>query len=112
MVDTGAAYSWISRSRLGALGIAPLRRMQFRTIESRLIERDLAGVMVAVDGYTGSDTVVMAEPGDMEVIGAHSIEGLGLAADPVQHKLIPTIGLALAALSESVGSNLFFRSPR
>jgi len=34
----------------------------------------------------------------MEVIGAHTIEGLGLAADPVQKKLIPTIGLALTAL--------------
>jgi hypothetical protein len=33
----------------------------------------------------------------MEVIGAHTIEGLGLAADPVQKKLIPTIGLALSA---------------
>jgi len=41
--------------------------------------------------------VVMAEAGDSEVMGAHSIEGLGLAADPVQKKLIPTVMLALAA---------------
>jgi len=34
----------------------------------------------------------------MEVIGAHSIEGLGLAADPVQKKLVPTVMLALAAV--------------
>ena len=39
----------------------------------------------------------MAEPGEMEVLGAHSIEGLGMAADPVQKKLVPTIMLALAA---------------
>jgi hypothetical protein len=49
--------------------------------------------------------VVMAEPGEMEVLGAHSIEGLGLAADPVQKRLTPTIMLALSA-----GLNSFGRS--
>ena len=69
--------------------------MQFRTIEGRLIERDVAVVYVASDGYSAPDLVVMAEPGEMEVIGAHSMEGLGLAADPVQKKLVPTVMLAL-----------------
>ena len=46
-VDTGSAYSWISRQRLEALGARPIRRMQFRTIEGRLVERDLAAVLVA-----------------------------------------------------------------
>jgi len=72
--------------------------MQFRTIEGRVLERELAIVYVATDGYTAPDLVVMAEPGEMEVIGAHSIEGLGLAADPVQKKLIPTVMLALRAI--------------
>ena len=72
--------------------------MQLRTIEGRVLERELAIVYVATDGYTAPDLVVMAEPGEMEVIGAHSIEGLGLAADPVQKKLIPTVMLALRAV--------------
>lgn len=96
-VDTGSAYSWISRTRLEALGARPIRRMQFRTIEGRLVERDLAAVLVRVDGYSGADNVVMAEPSDMEVMGAFTIEGLGLAVDPVQKKLVPTVGLALTA---------------
>ncbi len=96
-VDTGAAFSWIARTRLERLGVAPSRRMPFRTIEGRVLERDLAIVYVATDGYTAPDLVVMAEPGEMEVIGAHSIEGLGLAADPVQKKLVPTVMLALSS---------------
>ena len=72
--------------------------MQFRTIEGRVLERELAIVYVATDGYTAPDLVVMAEPGEMEVIGAHSIEGLGLAADPMQKKLIPTVMFALRAV--------------
>jgi hypothetical protein len=64
------------------------------------LERDLAIVNVGSDGYMAPDLVVMAEPGGMEVMGAHSIEGLGLAADPVQKKLVPTIMLALAAMGK------------
>ncbi len=96
-VDTGAAFSWISRARLERLGVGPSRKMPFRTIDGRALERDLAIVYVATDGYTAPDMVVMAEPGELEILGAHSIEGLGLAADPVQRKLVPTIMLALAA---------------
>ena len=98
-VDTGAAYSWIGRGRLERLGVTPARRMSFRTIEGRVLERDLAIVYVGTDGYSVPDIVVMAEPGEMEVMGAHSIEGLGLAADPVQKKLVPTVMLALGVVN-------------
>ena len=97
MVDTGAAYSWISRQRLEQLGIYPVWRMQFRTIEGHLIERDVAPVFVASDGFTGGDNVVMAESGDMEVLGSHTLETLGVVVDPVNKKLVPTVGLALVA---------------
>ncbi len=95
MVDTGAAYSWVSRARLEALGVKPVRRMQFRTIEGTIIERDLAPVFVATDGFTGGDNVVMAEAGDMEVMGSHTLESLGVTVDPVSKKLVPAVGLAL-----------------
>jgi predicted aspartyl protease len=96
-VDTGAAFSWVSRERLERLRLKATRRIPVRTIEGRVLERDLAAVYVGTDGYSAPDVVVMAEPGEMEVLGAHSIEGLGMAADPVQKKLVPTIMLALAA---------------
>jgi len=54
----------------------------------------VAPVFVRTDGHVGGDTIVMAESGDAEVLGAHTLESLGLAADPVQKKLIPTVGMA------------------
>ena len=97
-VDTGAAYSWISRQRLEAIGIQPTGRREFRTIEGRILERDMAAVFVAADGRIGGDNVVMAEPGDMEVMGAFTLESLGLSPDVIQKKLVPVeIGLALLA---------------
>jgi len=95
-VDTGAAYSWISRKRLEAMGVEVSDRMQFRTIEGKLIERDVAPVFLRYNGRTGGDTVVMAEEGDLEVMGSHTLESLGLMADPVQKKLVPAVGMALA----------------
>jgi predicted aspartyl protease len=97
IVDTGAAYSWVSRTRLEPLGVQSVRRMQFQTIGGHLIERDLAPVFVATDGFTGGDSVVLAEPGDMEVLGSHTLESLGVTVDPVRKKLVPTVGLALTA---------------
>ncbi len=94
LVDTGASYSWFMRERLEALGIRPTGRMQFRTIDGRVLERDVAPVFVRSDVHVGGDTVVVAESGDAEVLGAHTLESLGLAADPVQRRLIPTVGMA------------------
>jgi predicted aspartyl protease len=96
-VDTGAAYSWLSRKKLEAMGIAASDRMEFRTIEGRVIERDVAPVFLRHNGRTGGDTVVLAEEGDLEVMGSHTLESLGLAADPVQKKLVRTVGMALVA---------------
>ena len=84
LVDTGASYSWFLRKRLEALDVRSAGRMQFRTIDGRVIERDVAPVFVRTDGHVGGDTIVMAEPGDSEVLGAHTLESLGLAADPVR----------------------------
>lgn len=98
IVDTGAAFSWISRARLERLGVTAARKMPFRTIEGRVLDRDLAAVYIASDEYSAPDVVVMAEAGEMEVLGAHSLEGLGVAADPIQKRLTPTIMLALTAV--------------
>jgi aspartyl protease family protein len=97
MVDTGAAFSWMHRDRLERLGVEKLRRIGFRAIDGSILERDTAAVWVANNDFKAPDIIVMAEATDMEVIGVHTIEGLGLAADPVQKKLIPTVMPALAA---------------
>jgi predicted aspartyl protease len=97
LVDTGASFSWISKARLERLGVRPVYQMPFRTIDGRVLERDMAVVYIATDGRSVPDLVVMAEEGESEVIGAHSIEGLGMAADPVQRKLVPTVMLALGS---------------
>jgi predicted aspartyl protease len=38
-VDTGATYSWIPRTLMAKLGIKPSRRVKFKTIEGRVVEK-------------------------------------------------------------------------
>ena len=102
-VDRGAACSRLSRKRLEGLGVRVSDRMEFRTIEGKVIERDVAPVFLRHDGRTGGDTVVLAGEGDLEVMGAHTLESLGLAADPVQKKLARTVAMALAGQETGSG---------
>jgi predicted aspartyl protease len=97
LVDTGASYSWFSRQKVEALGISATGEMQFRTIDGRVLEREVARVFGRSDGRVVGDTIVVAEPGDSEALGAHTLESLGLAADPVQKRLVPTVGMALGS---------------
>lgn len=71
--------------------------MRFKTITRGLVEREMAGVLVSTDGKVATDNVVIAQSGDLEVIGALTLEALGVVADLVQQRLVPTIGWALAA---------------
>ena len=56
-------------------------------------------MFLSADGFTGGDNVVIAETGDAEVLGAHSLESLGLAVDPVHKRLVPLV-VALALHSK------------
>jgi len=98
MIDTGAPYSWLSRERIERLGVRPVWRMQFRTKDGQVIERELAPVFVAIDGFTGAENVVIAEPGDMEVLGWHTLNALGLKVNEATNRLVRiTEALALSA---------------
>jgi len=44
----------------------------------------------------------MAEAGETEIMGAHTIDGLGMVVDPVQRKLVPTVMWALSSVGNAV----------
>jgi predicted aspartyl protease len=71
--------------------------MGFYLKQGYIVEQDVASVYLEVDGISVGDVVVMAEPGE-EVIGAHTLNGLGMVADLVQKKLVPTEMWALSSL--------------
>lgn len=91
LVDTGSAYTWISATVLQALGVRPTERRRVLTIEGKAVERPAAEVLITLEGRTLHTICLFGEDGDIEVLGAYTLEGFGLAVDPVQRRLIPAI---------------------
>ena len=91
LVDTGSTYTWVSAIVLHAMGIQPTERRRVRTIEGKIVERPAAEVLITLDGRTLHTICLFGESGDLEVLGAYTLEGFRLAVDPVQRRLIPAV---------------------
>ena len=82
LVDTGSEYTCIPSPILESLGIKPEVPLTFRLADGRTLERRLGMAIVHVEGRKAPDWVVFGEPGDIVLLGAHSLEGLNYRVDP------------------------------
>ncbi|MGC8998901.1 MAG: hypothetical protein ACP5JW_05855 [Candidatus Bathyarchaeia archaeon] len=83
LVDTGSAYSWVKKSRLEELGIKPMTRWRFKTIDGKIIEREIGEAIIECLNERATRIVVFANESDAEVLGVDALEGLRLELDPV-----------------------------
>jgi predicted aspartyl protease len=86
LVDSGSMYTWVSATVLRDLGVQPT-------------ERGAAEILITLEGRTPHTLCLFGEPNDLEVLGAYTLEGFGLAIDPVQRRLIPAILYGAGVLS-------------
>ena len=87
LVDTGSTYTWVKRGRLERLGIRPMGKRRFRTIEGRVVEREIGEAIVECLGERATCIIVFAEEDDVEVLGVTALENLALEVDPVTKQL-------------------------
>ncbi|MBI2887205.1 MAG: aspartyl protease family protein [Chloroflexi bacterium] len=97
LVDTGSSFTWVPRETLQSLGIVPSFREEFETIDGRVLEREMALVMVRLNGQTLPTLIVFGDTGTESVIGAYTLEGFRLAPDPVNRRLVHVRGLLMTA---------------
>lgn len=95
LVDTGATLSWVPKEALDQIGAPRIGRRSFLVADGRTIERDTAAVILRFNGTSGAVTVVAAEPQDGRLLGATSLETLGLGVDPVVLRLVPRTLMAM-----------------
>jgi predicted aspartyl protease len=88
LVDTGAELSWFPSDLLESLGISRVHRTRFRQATGEVVERWTGVAVVHAAGRSAGDQVVFGEPGDLFLLGSRSLEGLNLAVDPVNKRLI------------------------
>ena len=89
-VDTGAAYTTLPTSLLRELGVAPVGKRRFLLADGRRIEMDYGEARATIDGESVTTLVVFGEDDAPPLLGAYTLEGLALAVDPVEQRLVPT----------------------
>lgn len=89
VVDTGATYSVFPRTLLTQLGVVPQEQAKFILADGRRIMRDLAIVTARIEGRVRPGVCVVGEDGAEPLLGAVTLESFGLAADPVNRRLVP-----------------------
>lgn len=89
LVDTGASFTVVPASVLRQLGVAPRRRIDFELGDGRTVQIDVGQPWVQVDGEGVIDVVAFGTEGVGPVLGAHTLEGLALAVDPIGRRLVP-----------------------
>ncbi len=87
VVDTDSAYTWIPRSTLEGLEIAPRGEKRFRTIDGGQVARRVGPAVVIIQGHEVTTDVVFAEAGDAAVLGVADMERLGFRVNPVTREL-------------------------
>jgi predicted aspartyl protease len=88
LVDTGSELTWVPSATLESLGIVRRKTMRFRQADGTVLERATGVGIVHAVGTSAGEEVVFAEPGDMTLLGARSLEGLNLTIDPVLKRLV------------------------
>ena len=89
-VDTGAAYTTLPTRLLRELGVEPMGQRRFLLADGRRIEMDYGRAWVTIDGDSEVTIVVFGEDDAPPLLGAYTLEGLALAVDPTEQRLVPT----------------------
>jgi len=89
LIDSGAVYSVVPAEILAGLGIKPLAEQQFHLADgSKTVRKKGVALFKYRDALGGAD-VIFGEPGDSQLLGAFTLEALGLALDPLRRELHP-----------------------
>ncbi|MCY3023474.1 MAG: aspartyl protease family protein, partial [Planctomycetota bacterium] len=89
LIDSGVVHSVVPAPVLERLGIKPLAQQEFRLADgSKIVRRKGCAVFRYKDQVGGAD-VIFGEEGDSVLLGAFTLEALGLSLDPLRRELKP-----------------------
>ena len=89
LIDSGAIYSLVPGKILDALDIEPYREMVFSLADGTTIKRKVCSAYFEFEGEGGPAPVVYGEEGDEPLLGATTLESLGLVLNPFSRTLHP-----------------------
>jgi predicted aspartyl protease len=89
LVDTGSEYTWVPAANLEKIGVAREKKdIRFVMANGEVVTRSVGFAIVRVGRNFTIDEVVFAQPGDLVLLGARTLEGLNLIVDAVKKRLV------------------------
>ena len=92
LVDTGATYSQVPGNLLRRLGIPVKWEAQVRLVDGSIITDQIGQATIRFEGKTFMTPVAFGREGEPNLLGLVALETAMLAVDPVEQRLVPTIG--------------------
>ena len=89
LIDSGAIYSVVPTLILEKLNIKPVSEEEFRLANGTKIVRKKGIALFRYKERVGGADVIFGEEGDHKLLGAFTLEALGLALDPLKRVLQP-----------------------
>lgn len=89
LVDSGAVFSVVPGSILDGLDVARVERNEFTLADGTHVAYDVGEVTFAVGNRAYTSKVVFAPEGVTPLLGALTLESLGLMLNPVTRELLP-----------------------
>jgi len=112
IVDSGAQATWLPEADLRAAGIETFKRDQlFVMANGQYVTRDVGIALIEADGFKTVDEVVFAQPSDLKLLGARTLEGFNAVVDPKKKKLGAAGPIPTAPSPRPSGAPHLFSSP-
>jgi len=90
LADTGAAFCQFPRPLLASLGVTPDRHVPVILADGTRREQPATWLEVRYGDRVAFTLVLFGSDNGLTLLGAHALEGLGLAVDPVRKVLEPS----------------------
>jgi predicted aspartyl protease len=89
LVDSGAVYSVLRQPVWRALGLKPERKLDFVLADGTTLTRGVTECTFEIQGHRATSPVVLGETEDEALLGAVTLETLGLMLNPLSRTLEP-----------------------
>jgi len=89
LVDSGATYTLLPQPVWQAIRLTPKRLVRFTLADGTIVERHVSECHIALPHGDGHTPVILGEPGDEALLGAVTLEILGLVLNPFTRTLHP-----------------------
>ena len=87
LVDSGASYSLLPLEVWKTIELSPKRTVSFSLADGTAVKRQVSECHIALADGEGHTPVILGEPGDEALLGAVTLEILGLVLDPFKRTL-------------------------